>query len=235
MDQDTVARRHSLEPIAWLAGIWPLLVVNAAYLMSAQAGLVPWCLPYLEGCTSISRAARQGDAVFMFRATMLPYAALLILYWTAALQWVALIAPQRRRSRRAMFGCGVVGALFLALYVTFLGVEGSTSQWLRRYGINLYFALTVLAQMFLIALARHSTALPARARRGFELMLALLLGLGLASLPLQFFDRGVREAALNALEWQYATLMVLFYPLTAYAWRRSGLAVTFAIRKAGIS
>lgn len=230
MDEIPAPQRLSPEPLAWLTAIWPLLVVHAAYLMSAQAGLVPWCLPYLEGCTSISRAGRQGDAVYLFRATMLPYALLLAWFWMVTARWCALIAPDRRRARRALLGCGLAGAGFLALYVSFLGVEGEVYQWLRRYGINLYFSLTVLAQMFLISIARHSAALPRRARLAFVLLLALLLALGLASLPLQFFEREVRDAALNALEWQYGLLMVCAYPLTAYAWRRSGFDYQFVLR-----
>lgn len=222
MDEMPAPPRLSPEPLAWLTAVWPLLAVHGAYLISANAGLVPWCLPYVEGCTSISRAGRQGDAVYLFRATMLPYALLLAGFWLVAAQWCGLIAPDRRRARRALLGCGLVGAGFLALYVCFLGVEGEVYQWLRRYGINLYFGLTVLAQMFLISIARHSERLPRRARRAYLGLMALLLGLGLASLPLQFFERATRDAALNALEWQYGLLMVCAYPLTAYAWRKCG-------------
>ncbi len=219
-----------LEPLAWLTGLWPLLAVHGAYAISLHAGLVPACIPYVEGCTSISRAARQGDAVLLFRAMMLPYVGLLALFWLLNARWCALLAPGRVKARRAMFGCGLVGALFLALYATTLGVDGEFYRWLRRYGINLYFSLTVLAQMFLIAIASRAAALDACLRRAFLLLLALLLGLGLASLPLQFLLQGpARDARMNALEWQYALLMVLAYPLTGLAWRRSGFRLGFRL------
>ncbi|HSW12950.1 MAG TPA: hypothetical protein VLI06_08950 [Solimonas sp.] len=220
----------SVEPLAWLLAILPLLAVHLAYWISLQAQLVPACIPYLEGCTSISRAARQGDALLLFRALMLPHAALLALFWLINARWCALLAPSRQVARRAMLGCGVVAAGFLALYVTTLGIDGDLYRWLRRYGINLYFSLTVLAQMFLIAIAARAEVLAPRLRRAFLGLLVLLLLLGLGSLPLQFFLAGAaRDAAMNALEWQYALLMVLVYPLTGIAWRRSGFRAGFSL------
>lgn len=223
----------TLEPWAWATALWPLLAVHGAWAISLNAGLVPACIPYIEGCTSISRAARQGDAILLFRAMMLPYVGLLALFWLLNARWCALLAPQRMRARRAMLACGLVGSVFLALYATTLGVDGDFYRWLRRYGINLYFSLTVLAQMFLISIASRAEALGPGLRRAFLWLLALLLGLGLASLPLQFLlDGPARDARMNALEWQYALLMVAAYPLTGLAWRRSGFRLDFALAAA---
>jgi hypothetical protein len=220
-----------LELWAWATGLWPLLAVHGAWIISLNAGLVPACVPYVEGCTSISRAARQGDAILLFRAMMLPYVGLLALFWLLNARWCALLAPERVGVRRAMLACGLVGSVFLALYATTLGVDGDFYRWLRRYGINLYFSLTVLAQMFLISIASRAEALGTGLRRAFLWLLALLLGLGLASLPLQFLlDDPAQDARMNALEWQYAFLMVAAYPLTGLAWRRSGFLLQFALK-----
>ena len=40
----------------------PLLACNGAYLLSAYEGFIPWCIPYIDGCTTISRAARSLQA-----------------------------------------------------------------------------------------------------------------------------------------------------------------------------
>lgn len=230
--QDAGGQGSRLEPVAWATGLWPLLAVHGAWAISLNAGLIPACIPYIEGCTSISRAARQGDAILLFRAMMLPYVGLLGLFWLLNARWCALLAPARVKTRRAMLGCGLVGAVFLALYATTLGVDGDFYRWLRRYGINLYFSLTVLAQMFLISIASRAEALGPGLRRGFLVLLALLLGLGLASLPLQFLLEGAaRDALMNALEWQYALLMVAAYPLTGLAWRRTDLQLQFTVKR----
>lgn len=208
-----------------MAGLIPLAAVNGCYLLAAAQDVVPWCFPYLDGCTSISRAARHESVNFLFRAIMLPWSALLMLYWWLAAKWLKLWVPQSFRRRHAILLLGVVAALFHILYATFLGVEGETYQWLRRYGINVYFSFTVLAQILLMSMIVRDTRLPAWLRGSQFGLCAVLLLLGLASLPLQFIVAD-RDAALNALEWTYALLMASFFPLTGSAWRVSGFSLS---------
>jgi hypothetical protein len=120
---------------------------------------------------------------------------------------------------------GVVAALFLILYATFLGVEGRMYQWLRRYGITVYFAFTVLAEMFVIALLQPVARLPQALRRTMLGFAGLLLLLGIASLPLQYLVAD-SDRAINALEWTYALLMALFYGLIAMAWSATGFRLS---------
>lgn len=214
--------------LAWTAALLPFAAVHLAYLLSIRHGQVEACLPYLEGCTSISRAARHGWANHLFRMIMLPYVPLLLAYWWLAAAWTRALVPQRRGRRVAMLCWGSLGAVFLALYVNFLGVEGQTYQWLRRYGINLYFAGTVLAQMLLASQLVGHTAVPRAIQRAWLVLCGLLLGLGLTSLPLQYLVDD-RDRLLNAIEWQYALLMVAAYPLTGIAWSRTGFRLSFRI------
>jgi hypothetical protein len=187
--------------LALLAGLWPIAVVHLAYLISVQQDWVPACFVYWDGCTSISRAARHGAANVFFKTAMLPYAVLLGMYW-----WrVGALGPGRRP--RAVRALGLLASAFLVLYTVFLGVEGEIYQWLRRFGITVYFGGTVLAQMLLASL--HG-----RRARMLVAVCALLLVLGLASIPLQHFATD-RDAAVNALEWTYALLMMLGFLATA--------------------
>ena len=45
---------------------------------------------------------------------------------------------------------GVTGSLFLILYVTFLGSEEPFYEFMRRYGVYMYFALNVIALLGLV-------------------------------------------------------------------------------------
>lgn len=211
-------RHVRVEVVAWLAAILPFVAANVAYLISATAELVPWCFPYIEGCTSVSRAARSGIANPVFRGIMLPFAVVLVLYWWLTAEWLRGFAPERRRLRHWMLGCGCVAAVFLVLYATFLGVEGDFYQWMRRYGITVHFSCTVLAQFLLTRVLVTDPRLPPWLRRSKLALCALMLALGLASIPLQHFALD-RVAALNAVEWSYSVLMLAFYPLTGEAWR----------------
>lgn len=210
--------------IALACGLLPLLVGHAAYLISAFEGFVPWCLPYWDGCTSISRAARHGWANHLFKAGMLPLAGLMLVFWWLASAWAAALGAARR-PRLAMLLLGATGALFLVLYATFLGVEGALYQWLRRYGITFHFAFTVLAQMLLLRLVQHAPQVSLALRRGLLLLLAAMLLLGLASLPLQHL-MGDRDAWVNRLEWCFALLMIAVFPLVGWGWRRSGFVLS---------
>ena len=217
-----IPERHvRVEAIAWLAAIVPFVAANAAYLISASADLVPWCFPYLEGCTSVSRAARTGIASPVFRGLMLPQAMILVLYWWLCAEWLRGFAPQRVVARRAILVLGVISALFLILYATYLGVSGDFYQWMRRYGITLHFASTVLAQLLLTWVLVRDARLPEWIRHGKLGLCGAMLVLGLASIPLQHQWPG-RESATNALEWSYSVLMLAFFPLTGEAWRLSG-------------
>lgn len=217
--------------IAWATCLLPLIALHIAWLASTWLGLIEVCNPYWDGCTSISRAARQEPVIFWFRFTMQPYGWLLTAFWACCFVWAARVFEAARIRRWALLACGLVGALFYTLYATYLGEDGELPRLLRRYGINLYFSMTVLAQMLLISIATSAGVLVPWLRRAFLLVLALLLLLGLSSLPMQFAGED-RDAWLNALEWVYALLMVACYPLTAIAFQHSrfGLAVRFQAR-----
>lgn len=217
----TRAQVWSLAPVAWATALWPVVIIHLAYVNSAGGGHLPWCWPYWDGCTSISAAARSGNSIYLFRATMMPWAGLLAVYWWLASQWCRQRAPQARLRRAWVLTCGWGGTLFYLLYATFLGEDDEVPRMLRRYGINLYFALTVLAQMWLISVAVGSGVLSQGQRRGFLGLFAALIVLGLASLPLQFIVED-RRAVLNALEWWYALLMVGTYALMGRVWQRQG-------------
>lgn len=223
MDRDLAqpldpAAKSGLNPV-WLAlacGLTPLVVVHLCYFIAASEERVPWCLPYLEGCTSISRAARYGLANVLFKAFMLPTAALTALVWVLAhlrLRDLATASPKRLAAVRIV---GLIGALFLVLYASFLGVEGEVYQLLRRYGVTVYFSFTVMAQ--LMVASQLPTGAPRSALVG---LCALLLLLGLASIPLQHLTPD-RDAALNAVEWCFALLMTIGFLLIAWDWQHAG-------------
>lgn len=145
---------------------------------------------------------------------MLPIAGLMLVYWIVAAQWLRALASGRRIRIAAMLALGATGALFLILYATFLGVEGDTYRWLRRYGVTVYFSFTVLAQLLMASALGHG-----RLRRTLAGLCAAMLLLGVISIPLQHLMND-RDAALNALEWLYALLMSLGFVAVGLAWWR---------------
>ena len=95
--------------------LWPLPLAVAATLvvathlawwLSVQAGHVPWCIPYLEGCTSISRAARHGLGNHLFRLMVLPCALLVGIHWWLAGRWLRARGGGGSTPRRSRQACG---------------------------------------------------------------------------------------------------------------------------------
>lgn len=218
-------------PIALACWLLPSAAVLIAYLVSAAQGQVPTCFPFIEGCTSISGAARRDPSIHVFRAMMLPTATLLAAYWLLVRAWLGHLG-ERGRSRDWIAVLGLVGALFMVLYVVFLGTDGRAYEFMRRFGVTVYFAFTALAQLVLASRLQGLSG-PARDTVGPGVIRAkvafgvIMLGLGLLNIPAaNFFPHLPID---NAIAWNFALLMHGYFGLTAVAWQRARyrLAVQF--------
>ncbi len=217
--------------IALIVTLLPIAAVHLAYMVSASAGLVPTCLPYTEGCASISRAAREGEAIYIFRAAMMCGAVFMLFYWWFTQLWLKNLefgCNYRAVKYRFLiiFWLGSIGAVFLLFYVDYLGSKGDIYRFMRRYGIIFYFGLTPLAQMFTLNEAfrlKKTGKLPptAGAPLYFQLLLLIaMLGLGLTSVTLDYLgeDTDPRE---NIIEWNYALLTHLYFLGSYFLWKQT--------------
>jgi len=215
-------------PIALACWLLPYLAVLLTYTISSSLDQVRDCIPFFEGCTSISGAARQDPSIHLFRAVMLPTSTLIAAYWLLVRAWLGHLG-NTGRSRGLIVVLGLVGALFLVLYVVFLGTEGAAYEFMRRYGVTVYFSFTALAQLVLASRLGHLPA-AARAQVGQGLIRAKMLfgvgmlALGLVNIPAKNFFPDLPID--NIVAWNFALLMHGYFGLTAIAWRRAGLRIT---------
>lgn len=236
MKPDGELRPVSPAAIAVLAGVLPVLAVAAAYLMNLYAGSELdrrfVCFPFTGGCVSISRAVRSGPGLHLFRAIILPTAALMFLAWVYVRAW--LLGQRLCGARRAawVFGLGAVGALFLVVYATWLGTEGAWYNWLRRYGVIFYFAGTAFAQLLLLWILwpQRRAVAGGRSQRAIAWLAALvgaqwMLGVFSSVKRLVFDDPGLVDRVENIIEWWYAVPMVLAFVVIAGLFRRCGFHV----------
>jgi len=219
--------------VALLAGLLPIIAAHAAYLLNVfvGSGLEAQfiCMPYFDGCVSISRAARSGPGLLLFRALMLPTAILLLLSWKAVREWLLTLDACSSRRGWAIAGLGLVGALFLVLYVTALGSEGEWYRWQRRYGVIFYFGGTALAQLLLVWVLW-----PIRRRLAAGKLLAPIatltalisvqwvLGVFSSLKRLIFDDPVLIDRIENIIEWWYALPMATGFIVIAWLFGRSG-------------
>ena len=224
-------RPRPLWAIPLTGGLLPAVAVLVALQLSVRLELIPACNPLIEGCVSISAAARHGLANHIFRALVLPAAALQGLTWMLCPGWLNGLGASADRPLRALPWLGLLAALFLVLYGTFLGTEGEAYRWMRRYGVVFHFGLTCICMVItaghLLRLAAPGAiALPMRFDRVLVGLCLVLLGLGLASAfsPLYAPDELVRDRVQNALEWIGGLIFTLFFLALAWLWHRTGFS-----------
>ena len=219
-----------LVPIA--AGLSPIIAIHLCYLIAIQHSGLPACIPYLEGCVSVSATGRYEPAVYLFRGVMLPQTILLSAFWILSVAWLRSIesslqlAPRRYLAVQ-LFGIG--GALFLILYVVFLGSAEPFYEFMRRFGVYLYFLFSVVAQLLLasrsLSLAKLVGNETLRGLSQAQLLLSVApIALGLLNLLLKaILDDSDR--AENRIEWVFALMMQLFFLLSYFCWKISGFCV----------
>lgn len=221
-----------LWPLALVAGLLPAAASLAAWGLAIDAGLVPVCNPFLDGCVSISRAARHELPNHVFRALMLPAATLQAAVWLVQAQALRVQgAAAVRRSAIALAVIGIAAGIALVLYGSFLGTEGNVYRWLRRYGTVVYFGGSCLAVLMLArALQRLQALRVLRMPRGHErallALLTLIVALGLGNaLAGSWADAALKDRIENATEWWGALGLTLAFVVIASLWRRWDLRV----------
>ncbi len=216
--------RLPLWPLPLLITLLFVVAAHAAYLLSVQGGHVPACVPYIEGCVSISRAARHGWGNHLFRLLVIPCAVLHALVWLLAQRWL--------RGGWTMAVLGIVSAVALAVYAAFLGTEGETYRFLRRYGVVVYFGFGYLAQLALMRRAARLHALPTEVIAWMSWIAVAMLALGVANVVAGTLvtDPEEKDRWENIFEWWLGLLMVGWYAVLACGWKRRSLALDLTWR-----
>ncbi|MEK6556123.1 MAG: hypothetical protein AABZ31_12835 [Bdellovibrionota bacterium] len=213
-------------PLVLICALTPLIASHLAWVISIAEGHIPDCIPYVEGCTSISRAARYGLGNHLFRFLMLPTVLLQALLWLVYSQWLKQKDPAGKAGTTLPY-IGITAALFLGLYTTFLGTEGEIYQFLRRSGVTVYFGATYLAQM----VVHHRMELVISPK---ERIPRLMFGICVALLPLALIstlisaittDPQLKDRLENIIEWNLSLLVIVWILLFAFLWRRLNIRV----------
>lgn len=219
-----------------IAGLAPAIAIAAAFWISVADGFVPACNPFVDGCVSISRAARQGLANHVFRALLLPAAALQALTWLLCAVWLKRLGATGR-SLAWMPWLGMLAAVFVGLYGTFLGTEGAAYGWMRRYGIIVYFGSTYLCMLIAaghirILVRSLGLRVPAQLDVVLVALLAATLLAGLANVFVAqvFGDPDLKNRVENVLEWYAGLAFTLFFCALAGLWRHTSFSISLQVK-----
>lgn len=216
-------------PIQFLplaTGLIPIIAIHACLLLAINAGAIPACIPYIDGCASISATGRYEPAVFVFKPSMTIQAALLVAYWYAAVGWLRSLSgrqDQQDNGGRSIMTFGIAASITLIIYVTFLGTQIPLYEFMRRFGIYFYFLFMVIAQITLamktLHLAKANELQKVQRIARLQLWLALfpcVLGALNLILKATLIDP---DAAENIIEWIAALMMQTYFVLSWFSWR----------------
>ena len=206
-----------------IAAIAPLIGINVAYWIGANNDVLPSCIPYLDGCTSISSTGRYPPGDRLFRAILLPQATVLALTWYFAVLWLKSLKPVSRAGPVIIIS-GVVGAVALVLYVSYLASNDPFYEIMRSYGVYLYFGGTALAQLVLSLSLDRSLM-----QRAMIWITVTPWVLGIINL-VQKAVFGSLNSNENRIEWIASLLMQVWFVLLWINWRRTQLTVAVSTR-----
>ncbi len=177
----------------------PVLTVIISYLISSFGGFVDWCMPLIDGCTSISKVGRYGISFYLYKIFIIPSVILMIIFWYQVNKYIY-------KSNLLLF-LSITSCIFLIIYLFALGFDGKIYRFMREIGIFIYFIFTPMCQTFLAFSISNN-----KIRSKFYLytllsMYLVCVGVYLFILPL---DNSNYE---NVIEWNFALLIFLFFPL----------------------
>ncbi len=212
-----------LRALPLIAALTPLIGINIAYWIGAGNDVLPSCNPYLDGCTSISSTGRYPPGDRVFRATLLPQAAVLAFTWYFAVLWLKSLRPDTRAGNTILVA-GIVGAIALVLYVSYLASNDPFYEIMRSYGVYLYFGGTALAQLVLSLALERSLM-----QRAMVWMTVTPWALGIVNFA-QKEILGSLNSNENRIEWIASLLMQAWFFLLWVAWRQTRFTVSVNAR-----
>ncbi|MGH8679122.1 MAG: hypothetical protein ACREUQ_12315, partial [Burkholderiales bacterium] len=130
---------------------------------------------------------------------------------------------------------GVLAAILLVLYATFLGTEGTAYRWMRRYGVIVYFGFSFLCMLIAAGhlwegVRAATLRVPARLDLALIALLAATLLMGLANVvvPPLLAAEDAKNRLENLFEWYAGLAFTLYFLGLAWIWQRVGLTSRFS-------
>ena len=186
-----------------------MLTVIISYFISSFGGFVDWCMPLIDGCTSISKVGRYGISFYLYKIFIIPSVILMIIFWYQVNKYIY-------KSNLLLF-LSITSCIFLIIYLFALGFDGKIYRFMREIGIFLYFILTPMCQTLLAFSISNNKIRSKFFLYTFLSMYLVCVGAYLLILPL---DNSNYE---NVIEWNFALLIFLFFPLFSGLLRKTNV------------
>ena len=186
----------------------PVLTIFVSYLISASNGYVDWCIPLIEGCTSISKVGRHGLSFYLYKIFIIPSLILMIYFWSKTYFNIY--------KNVVLIFLSVVACLFLIIYVIALGFDGKIYRFMREIGIFVFFVLMPICQAWLTISTSHNFL------NKFFLYLIIFIFIGLACVYLSILSLD-NDNYENIIEWNFVFFIFLFFPVFYFSIKKSNV------------
>ncbi len=181
----------------------PVLTVIISYFISAGFNYVPWCVPLIDGCTSISKVGRYGISFYLYKLFIIPTGLLIFFYFIRIHIFIY--------KNIFLLMMSFIICLALIVYLGSLGFEGSIYRFMREIGIFLFFIFMPLLQILITSLAPSEYF---KTKLFIFLILILYSVFIFAYLIILKLDNSNYE---NIIEWNIALLIFLFFPIFEFS------------------
>ena len=202
-----------------IAFILPILTVLISYYLSIKFNFVQFCIPNIDGCTSISQVGRYPPINYFFKTFMFISIFVIFLYWKY--NYTLLSYNDSLLLYKITFLLGIFSVIFFALYITFLG-EGDYYRFFRRIGIFIYIFFTVISELLLsISYKKNSYLFKNDKIINLKFYFNLVLStFGLILLPLVIYKIIDYPNFKNIVSWNYFILIQINFLITFFCWKR---------------
>jgi hypothetical protein len=202
-----------------IAFILPILTVLISYYLSIKFDYVQFCIPNIDGCTSISQVGRYPPINYFFKTFMFISIFIIFIYWKS--NYTLLSRNNSLLLYKITFLLGIFSVIFFALYITFLG-EGDYYRFFRRVGIFIYIFFTVISELLLsISYKKNSYLFKNDKIVNFKYYFNLVLStFGLILLPLVIYKIIDYPNFKNIVSWNYFILIQINFLITFFCWKK---------------
>ncbi|MEO0998577.1 MAG: hypothetical protein AAFX58_13755, partial [Pseudomonadota bacterium] len=146
--------------------------------------------------------------------------------WWLAAHWLSTLGPPGSDGATTVLITGLIACVCLGIYVVLLGSSGAAYEFMRRFGVYVFFLFTVIAQWRLASAYRHASATLATISRWQRLLAVAMVLSGIANLVLKEIVADP-DSLENVIEWNFAVVMFANLGLLTLAWRATGFRLSF--------
>ena len=207
--------------------ILPIFTVITSFIISANLEIISFCIPNIDGCTSISRVGRYEPVKYFFKPLMYLFGVLLIIFWKE--NYLKLKPYTKDKQILITYIIGVISVIFLFLYIFFLG-ESNIYRFFRKIGIYIYIFFTIITQLLLaiqyFKIRNKAEKFLNKKFIKYKLILSTFLILfGIIVLPILLKKNEYFPEIKNIISWNYFFCIQLYYLITFFCWKPISLVV----------